>query len=90
MYYRLHYGQSYDSFGPVDNSVCPCYQCDAAFSQRSINYSCALNYPAATPTSRTPITFGEAQILWTYAIVNNWLSLYYVDEWPMSIGIGEV
>jgi hypothetical protein len=57
---------------------------------RNINYSCVLGYPSSTPTSRTPIIFKEAEILFTYAITNNWLSLYYADEWPMSIGIGKV
>jgi hypothetical protein len=88
----MHYGASYDSFGPVDNSVCPCYQCDASFQQQLIDYNCVLGYPtSATPgTSRTPITFQEPEVLYTYAIVNNWLSMYYADEWPMSIGIGKV
>lgn len=91
-FFRMHYGADYDSFGPVDESLCVCPGCDSAYNLQTIDYNCVLGYPfsGGNATSRTNIAFNENEILYTYAITNNRLSLYYADEWPMSLGINSV
>jgi len=89
----MHVGSSYDTYGYIDLSQCVCPNCDSGHSKRTIENSCVLGYPGGAPaTSRTPTTFNEDQVLFAYAVNpdNTLLSLYYYDEWPVTLGLGTV
>jgi len=89
--YRMHVGASYDAYGYIDLSQCICPNCDSSHSKRVIDNTCKLGYPDSS-SSRASTNFNENEVLYAYAINpdNSLISLYMSDEWPMTVGIGNV
>jgi len=87
-YFQLHQGDSWDTFGPLDMSLCRCANCDASPNVRQIS-ACTLRYPDAS-SSLSSSVFNEDEILYSYQIEGNQLELFYTDEHPVALGINLV
>jgi hypothetical protein len=87
-YFQMSQGANWDTFGPIDASLCSCTNCDSGWVQRIV-YDCQLGYPD-TSSPRAPSIFNENSIMYSYAIVNNWLQYFYSDEHALSLGVSQV
>jgi hypothetical protein len=87
-YFQMHQGGNYDTFGPLDMSLCYCANCDSGFIQRII-LPCTLGYPNSDTTLSNSI-FNEDIILFSYAINNDLLQMFYTDEHALTLGISQV
>jgi len=86
--YQLHQGSNWDTFGPLDMSLCACTNCDASASVRVIE-SCNLRYPDDS-SNLSPSTFNENEVLYSFQIEGNQLELFYSDEHAMSLAVSTV
>jgi len=87
-YFQLHQGSDWDTFGPLDMSLCACVNCDASASVRQIS-ACSLRYPDSS-SNLSPSTFNEDEVLYSFQIEGNQLELFYSDEHAMTLGTNYV
>jgi hypothetical protein len=87
-YFQMNQGANWDTFGPVDASLCSCANCDSGWVQRTIDL-CTLGYPD-TSSSRSGSIFNEDIVLYSYAIINNFIILWYSDEHALTLGLSSV
>jgi hypothetical protein len=87
----MHQGANWDAYGPIDNSLCQCGNCDAGFAQRIIT-PCTLGYPATATGSnyRPPSTFNENEALYAFQVEGNMLEMFYSDEHALTLGVYQV
>jgi len=90
-YMQMSMGANYDTFGPLDMSLCYCANCDAGYSTRIIS-TCDMGYATSTgdynldTTNRSPSVFNENKVLYSFDIDDTLLMLFYSDEHALLLG----
>jgi hypothetical protein len=95
-YWQAHYGDQYETYGPLDMSDCYCANCDAGYFQRLI-VACDLGYVNPTTiayddasTKLSESAFNENIVLYAFAVVQDEVQMFYSDEHPLIYGFDKV